>query len=159
MSDLDALLTHLPEDPYPLYDVLRNKGRVLWLDGAQRWLVTGHEETLAVLRHPRMSSDRSRWDGYRPSPGYDRSAGMFTMDPPGHTRLRGLVQRAFTARVLEGLRPRVQQLVTEFLDTAEKRGRSTSSPTSPGRCRRSCSPNCSASRPRDSTATAGGRRP
>ncbi|WP_433125696.1 cytochrome P450 [Micromonospora sp. CA-240977] len=122
MSDVDGLLTHLPEDPYPLYDVLRNKGRVLWLDGAQRWLVTGHEEALAVLRHPRMSSDRTRWDGYRPAPGYDRSAGMFTMDPPGHTRLRGLVQRAFTARVVEGLRPRIQQLVTEFLDAAEKRG-------------------------------------
>ena len=45
------------------------------------------------------------------------------LDPPDHTRLRGLVQKAFTPRVVEGLRPRVEQITHELLDAALERGR------------------------------------
>ena len=47
---------------------------------------------------------------------------MLDRDPPDHTRLRGLVSKAFTPRALESLRPRIQQIVDGLLDQIERRG-------------------------------------
>jgi cytochrome P450 len=47
---------------------------------------------------------------------------MLVQDPPDHTRMRGLVVRAFTARRVEEMRPRIEALVKELLDTIEPRG-------------------------------------
>jgi cytochrome P450 len=47
---------------------------------------------------------------------------MLFMDAPDHTRLRGLVTRAFTPRVVEGLRPRITELVDQLLDDAAEAG-------------------------------------
>ena len=47
---------------------------------------------------------------------------MLDRDPPDHTRLRGLASKAFTPRVVEGLRPRVQEIVDGLLDRVERRG-------------------------------------
>src|SRR5256885_7649585 len=46
---------------------------------------------------------------------------MLFMDPPDHTRLRGLVNKAFTPRVVEEMRPRITHLVSELLDAVEAR--------------------------------------
>ncbi|KPI15348.1 Linalool 8-monooxygenase [Actinobacteria bacterium OK074] len=119
----EDLLSRALDDPYPVYDMVRSRGRLQWIDGLDRWMVTGHRQALEVLRHPKFSSDRSRWDGYELPPGHDRPpGGMFVMDPPDHTRLRSLVQQAFTPRVVERLRPRVHALVETALDAAAERG-------------------------------------
>jgi cytochrome P450 len=110
-------------NPYPMYETLRSWGRVVWLEQIGRWLVTGHRAALAILRHPQFSSDRSLSDDYRLPEGADRPpGGMFVMDPPAHTRLRTLVQKAFTPRMVTGLRPRVEQLVDQMLTECGKRG-------------------------------------
>jgi len=117
MIDFGALLSRVPDDPYPTYAIVREAGPMMWIDQIQRWLVTGHEEAMAVLRHERFSSDRTRWDGYRLPPGLERPpGGMFVMDPPDHTRLRALVQKAFTPRMVNELRPRIERRATELLD-------------------------------------------
>ena len=109
-------------DPYPLYDLLRGAGPVLWLEPLGYWVVVSHSEVLTVLRHPMLSSDRSRWDAYELPPGEERpGGGMAVMDPPDHTRLRGLVQQAFTPRMLERLRPRIEELVDRLLAAAGER--------------------------------------
>jgi cytochrome P450 len=48
---------------------------------------------------------------------------MLQQDPPVHTRLRGLVTKAFTARAVEDMRPRIQQIVDETLDRVIPKGR------------------------------------
>src|SRR5262245_18941715 len=48
---------------------------------------------------------------------------MILADPPKHTRLRGLVNKAFTPQVFEALRPHIQQLVDGFLDAVQNTGR------------------------------------
>ncbi|MFI1395445.1 cytochrome P450 [Streptomyces sp. NPDC020681] len=50
------------------------------------------------------------------------AGGLFTMDPPEHTRLRSLVSSAFTARRVDLLRPRIQELADELLDRMAERG-------------------------------------
>ena len=50
------------------------------------------------------------------------SRAMLNLDPPDHTRLRKLVSKAFTPRVIERLRPRIQQLVDDALDRVEPAG-------------------------------------
>jgi pimeloyl-[acyl-carrier protein] synthase len=125
LEDLGQQLDRLRStgDPYPLYDLLRTAGPVLWLEQLGYWVVVAHREVLTVLRDPRLSSDRSRWDAYKLPPGEEQPAGgMVVMDPPDHTRLRGLVQQAFTPRVLELLRPRIEELVDRMLTAAAELG-------------------------------------
>jgi cytochrome P450 len=125
MSDLDELMAapQALDDPYPVYDMLRDRCRVQWVDHLGRWLVTGHPEALAILRDARCSVDRSNSDAYQPPPWADRpTGGMLLKDPPDHTRLRALVQKAFTPRVVDRLRPRIEQLVDESLTAAGERG-------------------------------------
>jgi pimeloyl-[acyl-carrier protein] synthase len=120
-GDLLPLLQH---DPYPFYEQLRSAGPVVWAPSLGRWLVTGHPEIVEVLRDERFSADRRKWKGFEPiiEPGREGARSMLVVDPPDHTRLRGLVQQAFTPRVVEGLRPRIESLVREALDRAEDRG-------------------------------------
>lgn len=118
-------------DPYPVYRALRERSPVLQAArGPFRFsVISRHADVTAVLRDPRMSVDRP----FQPKPpdpddGVDPatlhplaralralSRVMLFRDPPDHTRLRGLVGRAFTPRRVESLRRRIQVLVDELL--------------------------------------------
>jgi cytochrome P450 len=127
----DALLMELvatPEgraDPYPRYAGLRERAPVHH-SSFGLWTLTGYEDCQQLLRHSGVGkdfrgavkslglddADREAQDRFR----NDRS-NMLVTDPPDHTRLRGLVTRAFTNRTVEALRPRIVALVDELLDT------------------------------------------
>ncbi|RJQ88109.1 cytochrome P450 family protein [Amycolatopsis panacis] len=89
-------------------------------------LVTGYEDARTLLADPRLSKDQQRVDELIASKlGLaDSAAGaaseltrnMLTSDPPNHTRLRKLVNKAFTPRTVARLRPRIEQLTRELLD-------------------------------------------
>jgi cytochrome P450 len=126
----DALLMELvatPEgraDPYPRYAGLREQVPV-YRSAFGLWTLTGYDDCQQLLRHPGVGkdfsaamnslgltdADRESQDRFR----NDRS-NMLVTDPPDHTRLRGLVTRAFTHRTVEKLRPRIVALVDELLD-------------------------------------------
>jgi len=125
LGDLVGRLLRTADDPYPAYDRIRETGRVLWVEELGRWLVTGHREALAVLCHSRASSDRRRYEAASPGNGEAggyRPSGLPFVDPPDHTRLRALVQQAFTPRAVEQLRPEVERLTDELLAAAGERG-------------------------------------
>jgi cytochrome P450 len=123
-------------DPFPLYADLRERAPIHRND-LGFWVVARHADCLAVLRDRRASSDSLNVavermpEGFRTPVAADDpvAQAMLEMrpflfrDPPDHTRLRGLVAKAFTPRVVESLRDRTQQVVDELLDLAIEEGR------------------------------------
>jgi cytochrome P450 len=112
-------------DPYPLYAEVRNDApvcRVRLADGHSAWLISRYDDARPALSDSRMSKDMLRAmeiDASVVSPGLPGprfARHMLSVDPPDHTRLRGLVSKAFTTRRLETLRPRVQEITEALLD-------------------------------------------
>ncbi len=123
----NPLSAEFRDDPYPYYRRLREEAPVFeFLPGI--FGVVRYDDCASVFRdHRRFGNDASKSDLYttlRPGPrgvkGLGQTVGagggLVMMDPPDHTRLRGLVQQAFTARVVEQLRPRIQEHVDRLLD-------------------------------------------
>jgi cytochrome P450 len=110
-------------DPYPLYRRLRTE------DPVQQsplgfWVLTRYEDVAAALRDPRFAKEAipafvaARFGLTLAGPGLS----MLDRDPPDHTRLRGLVSKAFTPRVVEVLRPGIQKIVDDLLGPVMARG-------------------------------------
>jgi len=111
-------------DPYPTYHRLRAEDPVHH-SPLGFWVLTRYDDVVAMLRDPRLVKEpiaafvAARFGAGLP-PGFGQS--MLDRDPPDHTRLRSLVSRAFTPRVVEGLRPHIQAIVDDLLDRAEDAG-------------------------------------
>jgi cytochrome P450 len=107
-------------DPYSVHARLRTRCPVapVVLPGgdAPAWLITGYAEARAALADPRLHKSMPGWG---PEPGsvfalLERH--MLNSDPPDHGRLRRLVNKAFTARRVERLRPRIELIAAGLLD-------------------------------------------
>ena len=134
-SSIDQLLVSpaILSDPYPIYHQLRAEDPVHWSDVWGCWVLTRYADVIAVLRDYRRFTNVGRIASFLDQlpanvraqirPLYDNfTVGMPNTDPPEHTRVRGLVNSAFTARVVDGMRPRVQEIVDGLLDQAESGG-------------------------------------
>lgn len=113
-----------PVDPPPPYSELRQQHPVaavqLW-DGNQAWLVTGWEEMRMLLGDGRVSSVRSM-EGVPSAAPARKSASatdlsFIAMDEQQHLRLRKMLTKYFTVKRIEELRPRVQSIVDQHIDT------------------------------------------
>ena len=93
-------------------------------DGARVWLITRYAEVRAGLADARLSLDKRHsgggYRGFALPPALD--ANLLNMDPPRHTRIRTLVNAAFTARRVAGLRERVQAEADRLLDALDATG-------------------------------------
>jgi len=109
------------QDPLGFFARLRESRPVapVWMPGYGRaWVVTSYADVRAVLTDPRMAKDVRRWPGgprSRPSEATGVYAHMLHADPPDHTRLRRLVQKAFTPR-RAAMRPRAEEVAAGLLD-------------------------------------------
>lgn len=115
-------------DPHPVYARLRELGPVHRVRLAppdahhETWLVVGHEEARAALADPRLAKDAEKI-GITFLDEELIGKYLLAADPPRHTRLRGLITRAFTMRRVEELRPRIQEITDSLLDEMLPRGR------------------------------------
>jgi cytochrome P450 len=124
------------ENPYPVYSVLRTVRPVLQVptpdfDGPGVWLLSRYRDVHEVLRDPRFSANRLNAPLVKenldrlPSVLQQSAQGlrtMLVMDPPDHTRVRKLVNKAFTPRRIGSLRERIQQIVDAELDIVAEKG-------------------------------------
>jgi cytochrome P450 len=130
--EFNPFLPEFRENPYPFYHRLRSADPVHWSEFAGRWILTRYSDCVGVLRDSvRFSADPNTWSGFSeflaaqggPGPMVQmQTKWMLLKDPPDHTRLRTLVTKAFTPRVAEGMRPRVQAIVDSLLDEAQSGG-------------------------------------
>src|SRR5262245_24517444 len=114
---VDAMSPEFRENPYPHYEAYRSQEPLLRV-GDTIWFSFAHADVTTMLRDPRLSSDerRATSEAGREDPGR-LSRSLLFMDPPDHTRLRGLVARAFTPKLVGELRPRARAIAGELLDT------------------------------------------
>jgi cytochrome P450 len=123
MTRADTTIEHLGaeyfSDPYSVHARLRAQhpvAQVIMPGGTPAWLVTGYAEGRAALTDPRLLKLPKDW---RPDPDSLFAAldlHMLNSDPPDHERLRTLVNKAFTARRVEQLRPRITAITAALLD-------------------------------------------
>ena len=85
-------------------------------DGERLWVITRYADVRAALTDPRMASKAHGWQDA------DGVHALLNIDPPDHTRLRRLLQGAFTARRAAGLRSRAQEIAAGLLDELTARG-------------------------------------
>jgi cytochrome P450 len=115
-------------DPYPLLARLRADSPVYWSESIGGWVLTAYEDIVATFKDVGDFSNEGRLgraSAYLPLEergqlqvfeSHYRTKGLLHSDPPDHTRLRRLVLRAFSPRVIEAMRPRIQQIVDELID-------------------------------------------
>jgi pimeloyl-[acyl-carrier protein] synthase len=112
-------------DPYPFYRRMRETDPV-HLSPLGLWVLTRYDDCVTSLRDPRFGRDgfeailAAQYGEESETGRLPRS--MLFRDPPDHTRLRALVNRAFTPRVIEGMRGQIQGVVDRLLDRVERRG-------------------------------------
>ena len=97
-------------DPYPFYAYLRREAPVAPLGAMGLWGTSRYEDVIRILRDPETSR---RWSAERAA-GEARRA-IFD-DPPIHTRMRGLLTRAFTPRVIELQREAIEENCRRMVD-------------------------------------------
>ncbi|MGW5171694.1 cytochrome P450 family protein [Streptomyces nodosus] len=110
-------------NPYPVYARLRESAPVCRLSpphGVDTYLITRYDDAKAALTDPRISKDMyAAMDAYHTIFGDSSVAlddNMLFSDPPKHTRLRRIVNSAFSPRRIESLHPRIQQVTDELLE-------------------------------------------
>lgn len=115
-------------DPYRTLRPYQEQAPVFWSDHLGGWCVTRYDDVRNAFRDPRLSSDRIRpfmaqakaeiREIVKPL-GENLTLWMVFNDPPDHTRLRELANKAFTSRAVEALRPDIEKIVDNLLDEIE----------------------------------------
>lgn len=121
-------------NPHPLYARLRSEAPVVQIvfgDKKPAWLVTRYADVAAALKDPRLAKnpfrtltaeEQGRQIPWIPKFIRPLMSGMLDQDPPDHTRLRGLVHKAFTPRTVEELRLRIEAITGGLVARARARG-------------------------------------
>jgi hypothetical protein len=137
VAGLDEMLVsrEFCENPYPLLRQLREKDPVHWSDSIGGWLITRYDDVVTTFKDVAHFSNEGRLARaveylppesrakFKTFEDYYRLKSLIHSDPPDHTRVRGVVTKAFTPRLVEAMRPRIQEITNELLDSVQPSGR------------------------------------
>jgi cytochrome P450 len=129
----DPWNTDFVAHPYGVYAELRRDAPVVYYEPTDQWLISRHADVNALLRDRRLGRTylhkaTHEEFGRRPEPDFQEPfwrvsrTGMLDVEPPVHTRLRRLVSKAFTPRMVESLRPRVRAIAGGLVDAFVEKG-------------------------------------
>ncbi len=108
-------------DPYPALAQLRSEGKPIWHEGLQMFLAATHEDANNVFRNKSLGriltakTPEFEWEVFN----WLHSDSILDSEPPKHTRLRALVSKAFNRNKIEGMRPAVERITRELLDSID----------------------------------------
>lgn len=118
-------------DPHAVFRRMRAEDPVYWHPTMKMWFLVRYADVQQLARDPRFTAMRADHYG-RDAPSSVQaklevvnrflSSWLVFIDPPGHTRLRSLISKAFTSRSVEALRPFVQKVVNERIDAVRPCG-------------------------------------
>jgi pimeloyl-[acyl-carrier protein] synthase len=121
------------DDPYPLLRQLQQEDPVFWSESIGGWIVTRYDDIVPTFRDVSHFSNYGRFAKtveYLPSEdrqklapfeNHYRQKSLLQSDPPDHTRLRGLMAKAFNATSVEAMRPRIRKIVDAVIDSVRDR--------------------------------------
>ena len=135
-TQVDVTSANFKANPFPFYAQLRAEAPVfpvtISMPTKQRaWLITRYSDVQDVLKDARfaknprnaMSPEQLKKRPWMPPMFKPLEQNMLDLDSPDHTRLRALVHKAFTPRLIEQMRDEIQALTDELLDVVEPKGR------------------------------------
>jgi hypothetical protein len=137
IAALDELLVskEFLEDPYPILRQSREEDPVHWSDSIGGWILTRYDDVVTTFKDVSRYSNEGRLARaveYLPAESrakfktfedYYHQKSLIHSDPPDHTRVRGVVTKALTPRLVEAMRPRIQAIANELLDSVQHQGR------------------------------------
>ncbi len=127
IMNVDIASPEFKANPYPFYARLRAEApvcRVTLPSKQTAWLITRYEDVAMALKDERFAKDKlnaltpeqTAKQPWVPAMFKPLERNMLDLDAPDHTRLRGLVHKVFTPRLIEQMRKRIQKLADELLD-------------------------------------------
>jgi len=133
---IDFLSPEFRANPYPYYEMMRMGAPIFYLESWNMWFCTRYEDCAALLRDNRLghgilkvtTAEQARLNPLEDLPeSHQKRARMqgkwiLFRDPPDHTRLRGLVHKAFTPRMVNRLQGHIEAITDQLLDAALERG-------------------------------------
>lgn len=124
MAPFNPFSGEFKADPYAVYAELRRDQPVARTEPLGFYAVSRHDDVSFVLKNPQLFSSSAMGAATMLGGGQGmmRSATVISTDPPDHTRLRNVVNRAFTPRMVADLEPRIRELTTELLDRVAPSG-------------------------------------
>ena len=113
----NPFVPEVKKNPYPAYEWLRREHPVYFNEALDFWVLSRYADIEWAARRPEIFSSAQ-------GVGPDRQEGssMITKDPPQHTRLRKLVSKAFTPRMVSQLEPHIRAITDELLDAVIEKG-------------------------------------
>lgn len=124
MAPFNPFSGEFKADPYPVYADLRRDQPVALTEPLGFYAVSRYDDVSFVLKNPLLFSSAAMGAATMLGGGQGimRSATVINSDPPDHTRLRNLVNRAFTPKMVAEMEPRIRQLTAELLDKVAPSG-------------------------------------
>lgn len=136
LKGFDPTSPEFRANPYPYYDFLRMGMPIFYLADWNMWFCTRYEDCTALMRDSRLGLEilrvKTREElGFMPKEAIPEKRQhlmrsqynwMVFRDPPDHTRLRGLVHKAFTPKMIEQLRGRITAIANDLLDEVKDKG-------------------------------------
>ena len=130
---MDIVSPNFKANPFPIFARLRAEEPVCSTklpDKTRVWLLSRYEDVNALFKDERftkerrkaMTAEQLRKQPWIPPVFRPLERTMLDLDPPDHTRLRTLVQKAFTPRLVEQMRSRTESLAEELLDAVSEKG-------------------------------------